>query len=307
MAGVPTNIRVEPSLVTLGTDVAQVQTITCVADVSSSLNNKYFFLYTPAYLKYHIWFNVASAGTDPAPAGSTPLVVAISANATAATVATAVAAAIDATAEFTSTASGAIATVTDVTTGYAPSMYNSNAASPAFAYSVTTQGDTASELGFLDGDIEISFGQSFVDVSAHESGVTAVTSIQNGYTGATVTLNMLETTFAKLKKALQYTQGSLVPIGSSGTEVLGIGTSKDFQNAMNYATRLNIHPKRLLAGDKSLDFTAWKVIPQIDKLALSGEKPVSLPLTFKCFQDTSKSTRADIFVIGDYSQSIVGG
>jgi hypothetical protein len=45
---------------------AQLLTITCVADVSGSLNSKYFKLPLPfpnggAY----VWFNVNSAGIDP--------------------------------------------------------------------------------------------------------------------------------------------------------------------------------------------------------------------------------------------------
>lgn len=38
--------------------------IDCVADVSGSLNNKYFRINAPAN-NYHVWFNVASAGVDP--------------------------------------------------------------------------------------------------------------------------------------------------------------------------------------------------------------------------------------------------
>lgn len=307
MAGNTANIRVEPSLVTFGADVAQVQTITTVADVSSSLNNKYFFLYAADGTKRHIWFNVATAGSDPAPAGFTGVAVAISASATAAAVATALQSAIDGLDDFVATVSGNVVTVTDVTNGYAPEMHDPSTGGTGFAFDTSVLGDTASELGCLEGEIEITFSQSSVPVACHESGVTTVAEFINGLEEASVTLNMLETTFAKLKKVLTKTQGSLIPVGAAGTEVLGIGTARDFKNLLTFATRLNIHPKRLLSADKSLDITAWKAVPILEGLTLSGEAAVTLPLTFKLYPDTSKSSRANILVIGDYTQSIVGG
>lgn len=308
MAGNAANVRVEPSIVTYGTAAYQVQTINTVADSSSSLQSKYFFLYSADGTKTYLWINVAAAGVDPAPAGfGTALTIAIAANATAATIASALQVAIDAHADFTATVSGNVVTVTDVTTGYAAEMHDSNAAPTGFAFATTTLGDTAEELGGLEGEIEIAFSQSTVPVAFHESGVTPVIEIINGLEECTVTLNMLETTFAKMKKILMKTQGSMIPIGASGTEVMGVGTSKDFKNLLSYATVLNIHPKRLLAADKSLDITAWKAIPVLQGLTLSGEAAVTLPVVFRCFPDTTKSTRANILCIGDYSQSVVGG
>lgn len=307
MAGNAANIRVEPSIVTYGANTAQVQTITTVADSSGSLNSTYFFLYAADGTKRYVWLNVNSAGVDPAPAGFTGVSVSLSTSATAAAVATALQSAIDGLDDFTATVSGNVVTVTDVTSGYAPAMHNSSAASPGFAYSVSTLGDTAEELGCLDGDIELAFAPSSINVSCHESGVTTVASFQNGVEEVTVTLNMLETTTAKLKKILMKTQGSLIPIGSSGTEVLGIGTYGDFKNQLNFAAKLNIHPKRLLAADMSYDVTAWKAIPELQGLTFSAEGPVTLPLVFKCFVDSSKSSRANIIAFGDASQSVVGG
>ena len=307
MAGNASNIRVEPSIVTYGSSAFQVQTINTIADSSSSLNNKYFFIYSADGTKTYLWINVGAAGSDPAPAGFGSLTIAISANATAATIASALQVAIDAHADFTATVSGNIVTVTDIVAGYAPEMHDSNAAATGFAFATSTLGDTAEELGCLEGEIEIAFTQSTVPVSCHETGVTPVVEFINGLEECTVTLNMLETTFAKLKKVLVKTQGSMIPIGSSGTEVTGIGTSKDFKNLLGFTALLNIHPKRLLSADKSLDITAWKAIPVLSGLTLSGEAAVTLPIVFRCFPDTTKSSRANILCIGDYSQSVVGG
>lgn len=307
MAGNSANIRVEPSIVTFGTDTYQVQTVTTIADVSSALNNKYFFLYAADGSKYYVWIDVANGGSAPAPAGFTAIEVDISANATAAAVATAVASAVDASADFGATASGNVVTITDANYGYAPEAHDPSSGGSGFAFSTSTLGDNDDELGCLEGEIEIAFSQSTVPVSCHESGVTPVVEFVNGLEEVTVTLTMLETTFAKLKKVLTKTQGSMIPVGSAGTEVIGIGQARDFKNLLTFAGQLNIHPKRLLSADKSLDITAWKAIPILEGLTLSGEAPVTLPLTFKCYPDSTKSTRANILCIGDYSQSVVGG
>lgn len=301
------DIFMEASSVTYGAATAQVQTITTVADSSGSLNSTYFFLYAADGTKRYVWLNVNTAGVDPTPAGFIEVEVALATSATAAAIATALQTAIDGLDDFTATVSGNVVTVTDVTTGYASAMHNSSAASPGFAYSVSTLGDSELELGCLEGDIEIAWNPSYVDVQCHESGVTSVASFQNGYNEVTVNLTMLETTAAKLKQVLMKSQGSMTPIGASGTEVMGIGTFNDFKNVLNFASKLVIHPKRLLAADKSRDVCAWKAYPVIENRIHSAEGPLKIPLTFKCYPDSTKSTRANIVAFGDHSQSVVGG
>lgn len=65
----------------------QVTRVTFVADVSGSLNNTYFLMASPT-VDYYIWYNVNSAGVDPAP-GGTGFVVNIPTGATAIQVAAA--------------------------------------------------------------------------------------------------------------------------------------------------------------------------------------------------------------------------
>ncbi len=114
------NISVRPHLVYLGSDIAQVQSITCVADVTSSLQNKYFLFHDSAGAKHYAWFNVATLGVDPAPAGGwTGHAVAISANDSASAVATALAAVLTAVTGFDATVSGYTVTLTHTAIGYA--------------------------------------------------------------------------------------------------------------------------------------------------------------------------------------------
>jgi hypothetical protein len=59
----------------------QYTTVITEDDVSSSLNNKYFYIFSnPDNRKYHIWFNVNNAGTDPSPSNSTPIEINIAEN-----------------------------------------------------------------------------------------------------------------------------------------------------------------------------------------------------------------------------------
>lgn len=51
------------------------QTVVTVADSSGSLNNTYFLLNAPGGAGYYVWYNINSAGTDPAVAGRTGIEV----------------------------------------------------------------------------------------------------------------------------------------------------------------------------------------------------------------------------------------
>ena len=114
-------------------NVAAKNEITCVADVNSSLNNKYFFLYKANNaVAYVVWFNIDNTGSPPINIPYTEKIeVAISINDSANDVATALASAIDPvsgfnaivisddldTVEVTNTATGAVQTPHD------PSIY----------------------------------------------------------------------------------------------------------------------------------------------------------------------------------------
>lgn len=88
--------------------VAEVQTVTTVADVAGSLNSKYFVFYDAGNAHgYYVWYNINSAGVDPAVAGLTGIQVAGATAATANTLATATRAAINAVSGIAVVASGA--------------------------------------------------------------------------------------------------------------------------------------------------------------------------------------------------------
>lgn len=114
------------------------------AGVDSNLNSKYFLINSALdATEYYVWLNVNSEGVDPTPLGKTAIPIALSASASASTVATAIQGALTALAAFSATVS--ISTVE-----------NTNAADGAttdaadvdttFTITVTQQGVTENQL-----------------------------------------------------------------------------------------------------------------------------------------------------------------
>lgn len=129
-------------IVNVGEGTKEVGQVVAVADVSGSLNSKYFKL-ASAYDRrlYYVWMDVNSAGVDPAVAGRTGVKVSVATNATAGQVGTAIAAALDALADFASTSTTGTVTITSATGGPATDVADaSGGAATGFSFSTPTQG-----------------------------------------------------------------------------------------------------------------------------------------------------------------------
>lgn len=120
--------------------VAEVTSITTVADSAGSLNNKVFFIYGASGVGYAVWFNVNSAGTDPSIPGFTSVAVALATNASANDVADGLYAALDALSDFTSP--NPAANVVVVTNAAAGARTAPDAGNSGFTISVTTTGSS---------------------------------------------------------------------------------------------------------------------------------------------------------------------
>lgn len=120
---------------------AAITNVTCVADSSGSLNNTYFTFNSAgdAY-KFYVWYNINSAGTDPAVAGRTGIEVDAATNATANTIAantrTAIAANATAASVFTVTGATSHVILTDIQYGLSTDAADGTAA-PGFSYVIT--------------------------------------------------------------------------------------------------------------------------------------------------------------------------
>lgn len=306
------NIKVEAMKVFYGLDTAQVEKITIRAGVvKASLAGAYFHTYAVlagALVKHVFWFNVTGTDVAPSIADATLHEVDISAGTidTVQEIAAELQSVIDGlTTVYSAAVANNVITVTHEVEGYAPSMHDAKneLLKTNFGFEILVQGDTEDELGCIDGDIEVSFEESFIDVQCHAEGTTPVAQLKNGVSSVEVTMNLEETTKEKLKKMFVKSGGSFIP--DNGSEVFGMGTFKNFENMFKYATKLRLHPVRLLDGDPSEDYTFHKAIPNLTGLTFSGENVFTLPITFKVYPAEGVDSRVNYFSIGDGSQSLV--
>lgn len=126
-------------------DGKEVTLVTCVADIASSLNNKYFTFFSAGNVtKYYVWYNVDAAGTDPAVTSATGIEVAIAAGATDEDVADATATAITAIASADVTAetdTHEVVIISNLIPGATTNAANgAGGASAGFMYSVANAG-----------------------------------------------------------------------------------------------------------------------------------------------------------------------
>lgn len=305
MAGNVANQKVEPMQVTFGEDINQSENITCVADVSASLNNKYFVFYTPAGAKQYAWFNVASGGTDPALAGATGHAVAIASGASASAVASAAQAVLDAISGFDCSVDGAVLTLVRTVKGYAKPSHD-GAAATGFSLEVNFYGDEAVDLGYTDGDIELTHEENYVDITSHQTGSQILGNISTGNT-LSLTVNLKETAVSQLRKILATGEGdAMIPdgTGAGASEVVGWGTSRQFKQNYSRARKLVLHPIVLPASNMSRDVTIWKAFPKIASLTYSGENILMIPVEFSVYPDYSKQDKVRMAVFGDGSQTL---
>lgn len=97
--------------------VAESGSFTCVPDITSFLNNKYFLINSTT-VQYYVWYNVAGAGLNPGLVGKTGIQVNIPVNESAANIATATAAALNAVSGvFTASSTGAVVSYAMVVAG----------------------------------------------------------------------------------------------------------------------------------------------------------------------------------------------
>lgn len=295
------NIKIEPMKVLWGQDIAQQQLISCVE--STSLNSKYFVFYDVDGTRRYAWFDINSTGVDPALSGATGLEVDLaSTSLTAVEVATALAAAIDALTGYVATASGAVVTVTHALNGKAKPMHDGGAAT-GFQLEVVRYGDSALDLGYVDGSIEASFESQNVDVTAHQTGTEVISHINTG-NNVSVTLNIKETTIAQLRKAFLDMGDAALPAGtgSIAQEVFGYGQSRLFKQTIERAKKLVLHPKVLGPSDYSRDLCFWKAVAMPESLNFSGEEILVCPVSFMLYLDESKPAPIQKFCYGNHTQ-----
>lgn len=295
------NVEIKPQYVYFGKDTAQVEEIICVADVSSSLNNKYFVFKTAAGVGHYIWLNIGSAGVDPAPAGSwTGHEVTASANASASAIASAIAAVAGAVTGFDAVASGYTVTLTHTANGYAEPARDINT---GFAFEVLTQGMLEYEVGCIQGDIEVSgFTQQKKEITCHHSGTTVLDERITGYDKLEIGLTLQETDKASLEKVFRLLgMPVFTPIGADKDSVFGYGPQN--VGGANPRFKVRFHKVGVDASNMSEDYNFWTCELGLDTLNFSGENESVVPVTMTVYPDSSKPTGIQFFMIGDAAKA----
>lgn len=159
----------------------------------------------------------------------------------------------------------------------------------------------ATDLGFTEGDIEVSLSENLVDITSHQTGSDVLGQFRTGK-NVEVSITFKETTRAKLEQLLVAGGGTHTP--GAGTEVSGWGTSKQFLSTISDADVLTLHPLTKASGDKSEDYTFWLAYPMLESIALSAENPTTVSVTFKCYRDDTKQAAINFFCKGDGSQTL---
>lgn len=297
MAVDPTKIGLKPTDVFLG--LRNKDEVTTVADVAGSLGGTSWHFEKVALdgtvTQYYVWYD-GGGDTDPAPAGRTSVTVSYTDNDTAATIASLTQAAVDAVAGVAARVSadkvtlfngaiGAMTAATDVNSGF------------AFANAVAGEKD---DLGSLDGAPDFSSSFSFVDVKADQLGDTLLDQVQNGV-GLEVTMSLLEVDPLTWEKIVGDVAGDKYTPGG-GTQLVGVGTSKRFNNMKQYSKELVMKPSN--SSDDLENITIFNAFPDLTSITYSGTELHKMEVTFRAFVDTSKNEKVSLYAYGDTSQDV---
>jgi hypothetical protein len=117
-----------------------------------------------------------------------------------------------------------------------------------------------------------------------------------------MTFNMKEVTKANYLKILRYGSGAFQPVAASSTSVVGGGSPGLFGSPE--FVKVVLHPVRLGIADKSADYCFWKSTLDLDSVSFSGEEVLMLPVKMKAFEDDTKHSAVNVWMYGDWSQTL---
>lgn len=263
---------------------------------ASGLGGQYVSFYLPTGVGYYAWFDENDTDVDPAPASLTEIEVDYAASALPSAIASAFQAAVNAVAGFTATVSGTLVTIKADAFGsvVAPSV---NTAS-SLILTFVRKGKNY-DLGFLQGDVELNFAPSNFILQAHQTGITPLASLNQGFETIEVATVLLESTKSKLRDIYEIYGGRETP--SMGTEVYGAGSAAQGKNLLLEAGVLTLKPVNAVNEVDSAHIML--AVPVPDTLVYSGENPKTLSVTWQGFIDTSFNSKINAVAFGDVFQT----
>lgn len=288
----------EAARVTIGREHA-----VCFHPVTGLVGGEYVLI-SDQTTEFYLWFSVDSTGSDPAIAGKTGIEVELPAAYT-------VKNAIDAIKLAVETAKKFYGYLTTDNTGIVLETVKIGAVLSAatvgdsgFTYELVKTG-MSENLGDTSDGIEVTFEATVFDVLTNQSPITPKDQLYQGST-ASMTMSLLEITKARLLAILGGGFGdTFTP--ASGTQLIGLGTSKNFQSSFNYAYRVVLHPLRMdgvayVSAPLVEDVTFWKSVPLLESVNYSGTDLKAVSVTFNALTDDTRPEEISIYAVGDSTQ-----
>lgn len=288
----------------LGKNRPQKTCIYTKADVSSSLQNKYIVMHEPVtQTKHYFWFNVGSAGVDPAIPNATGHVVAISANASKNSVASALQAVIDPLSWVIATVSGNEIECTFVTNGYAYEARDALGSTHKTNFNVIVSqfGSVQFDAGATNGDITFTIQEQTKEIKSPQTGDFLLAEIRRG-ASVNVKFELKDTSMASIRRALNFYGQTIVTDDAASEVITGYGSNNLFKSTDDVADQVILRPTDKAAdSDASEDFSIHKAKLKLGELTMSAENELVLPIEVMGYLDTSKSGFANLFSYGDSS------
>ena len=290
-----TNIFLEASNVSWGKEE-----VVCIDPVQGLTGGEYFVIASQA-VEYYVWTDVDNGSTDPAPAGKTAIEVDVSAGYSIADWIAAFKVAAEATGDFFVAASsdGLSAQCTTIKVGVSQAAATDVDSGFTIATDIT---GTGGDLGKTKEGIEVSFEATLFDVKGNQSGELLLDQIIQG-TSASASMSLLEMTEEKWALIVGDGLGDKLTPGG-GTEVIGFGSSKNFQSTFDSAGKLVLHPIRLPASDRSKDVVFWKTLPLPESINYDGTDSQAMSVSFNALVDETRDSKINIFAFGDHEQDL---
>ena len=287
----------------LGSDRPQKTCIITKADVSDSLNGKYFIIHEPVtQLKHYFWFNTG-AGVDPTIPNATGHEVSITTNDTKTTVAAQLFNILTALGWLTVTISGNEIEIIMGVIGYA---YEARDAintlkKTGFNIIVSQFGSVQFDAGATNGDITFTVEEQTKEIKSPQTGDFLLAEIRRGATvGASFELK--DTSSDSIRRALNFYGQTIVTDDPASEVITGYGSNNLFKSTDDVADQVILRPTDKAAdADSSEDFTIHKSKLKLGELTMSSENELVLPIEVMGYLDTSKSGFANLFSYGNGS------
>jgi len=298
--GNPNNIKTER--MSLSWSAQEVTSVVTVADVADSLDGKYFTINSANdAIAYYCWMDGAVAA-DPAPAGKTAIPVAYTTGDSAATIAGLIVTAVDAVADFHAKIDPCDNTKVIIQNAAIGDTTDSADVDTLFTIATELQGSELA-IGFTDSlSVSVS-GEELLDVTAQQLGTTVIQRLRTGRNLEALSVPMKESDAAKLKEILLATGVAVTPSG--GSQVIGIGSSRDGEGTLADSRKLVMHPVRLAAASLDEDFCWWRAYPNVTSIDLNGDSEELINVEFSFLPDPLINAEAEMFVFGDHTQNFL--